>query len=80
MDNATAENMNKLINIGKGLLTEPLARVDKSTGMYRMAEKPDVGERPTNQEELERFAKILSEERMGRLENKQREEAPQAAI
>jgi hypothetical protein len=79
MDNATAENMKKLITIGQGLLKEPLARVDKRTGMYRMAEKPDGGERPTNQKELERFAKILSEERMGRL-REQREEALQAAI
>jgi hypothetical protein len=74
MDNATAKNMKELIEIGQGLLTEPLARVNKRTGMYRMAKKPDGGKPPTNQKELERFAEILSKERRRRLENKQREE------
>jgi len=75
MDNATRENMDELIKIGGGLLTKPLARVNKSTGMYRTAEKPDGWKPPTNQEELERFAEILSKERRRRLENEQREEA-----
>jgi len=44
-------------------------------GMYRTAEKPDGWKPPTNQEELERFAEILSKERRRRLENEQREEA-----
>jgi len=64
MDNATDKNMQDLIDIGRDLLTAPLARVSKDKGLY----EPVRGEPTTNKKELERFAEILSKERKERLE------------
>ncbi|XP_062181783.1 patatin-like protein 2 [Phragmites australis] len=58
VDIATKENMEALIGIGKELLKKPVARVNIDTGIY----EPVAGE-GTNEHALERFAKILSDER-----------------
>ena len=65
MDNASEMNMEDLIKIGQGLLIMPLARVSTRTGMYE-----PVGGEPTTtkQDQLKRFAVILSKERKERLE------------
>ncbi|KAL6654176.1 hypothetical protein ACP70R_007641 [Stipagrostis hirtigluma subsp. patula] len=58
VDIATTENMEELIGIGKKLLKKKMARVNIDTGVY----EPISGE-VTNEMELERFAKMLSDER-----------------
>ncbi|KAF8765559.1 hypothetical protein HU200_008425 [Digitaria exilis] len=51
------QNMEALIGIGQELLKKPVSRVNIDTGVY----EPVNGE-GTNEEELSRFAKILSDE------------------
>ncbi|CAN6381527.1 unnamed protein product [Urochloa humidicola] len=80
MDNASKKNMNGLIKIGQDLLTEPVARVSKITGMHdRTGDTNDDRKLVTNQTELKHFAEILSKERKRRLEKKEEEDARQAA-
>ena len=62
MDDATKDNMDELEQIGRDLLTTPLARVSKRTGMYKKAEEPDGMEPPTNEHKLEVFARFLRKE------------------
>nr|CAB3492014.1 unnamed protein product [Digitaria exilis] len=64
VDIATTENMEALIGIGQELLKKPVSRVNIDTGVY----EPVNGE-GTNEEELSRFAKILSDERRLRQSN-----------
>jgi hypothetical protein len=64
VDIATKENMESLIAIGKDLLKKPVARVNIDTGLPET-----VAGEGTNEEALERFAKILSEERALRKKN-----------
>lgn len=61
VDVATKENMEALIGIGKDLLKKPVSRVKIDTGKY----EPVDGE-GTNEEALQRFAEMLSEERRER--------------
>ena len=65
MDDATKDNMDELEQIGRDLLTTPLARVSKRTGMYKKAEEPDGMEPPTNEHKLEVFARFLRKELRG---------------
>lgn len=58
MDNSLETNMENLVKVGKKLLDEPISRVNLDTGRY---EKYLEG--GTNEEDLIRFAKLLSEER-----------------
>ena len=58
VDVATAENLQRLVEIGKKLLEKPVSRVCLETGKC----EPIPGE-DTNAEALTKFAKLLSEER-----------------
>ncbi|KAK1586922.1 hypothetical protein Q3G72_007571 [Acer saccharum] len=58
MDIATKENMESLKRVGQNWLEKCVSRVNLDTGTYEPVENGC-----TNQEELERFAKILSDER-----------------
>lgn len=62
LDNSSNENLLKLVEIGNGLLKKPVSRVNLETG--KIEPVLDCG---TNEEELVRFAKILSDERRLRL-------------
>ena len=79
MDDATDKNMNGLEQIGRKLLTTPLARVSKSTGMYVTVDaEPDDGV-PENEMALKDFAGILYNERRDRIRiMRKRQDAPQA--
>jgi len=79
MDDATDKNMNGLEQIGRKLLTTPLARVSKSTGMYVTVDaEPDDGV-PENEMALKDFAGILYNERRDRIRiMRERQDAPQA--
>ncbi|KAL1316274.1 patatin-like protein 1 [Arachis ipaensis] len=57
-DKATKENLDNLVKKGKELLTNPVTRVNLDTGRYQPV--PNKG---SNQQELKRFAKLLSDER-----------------
>ncbi|XP_031275574.1 patatin-like protein 2 [Pistacia vera] len=63
VDISTKENMEKLIEIGNSLLKEQVSRVNLETGRFEKIE----GE-GTNEEALEKFAKLLSEQRKLRLQ------------
>lgn len=63
IDVATEENMNNLINVAKVLLKEPVARMNWYTGLYTAGSNDET----TNEQELVRLAKILSNERRLRL-------------
>ncbi|CAL4999347.1 unnamed protein product [Urochloa decumbens] len=65
VDVSTKENLNRLVNVGKGLLKKPVCKVNVETGRN----EPD-GRRGTNEEELIRFAHMLVEERRARLQKK----------
>ncbi|KAF3327954.1 patatin-like protein 2 [Carex littledalei] len=60
VDVTTKENMENLINIGKGLLKTPVSRINLETGVY---EHCDEG---TNADALVTFAKKLSDEKKRR--------------
>nr|GLL17456.1 patatin-like protein 1 [Ipomoea trifida] len=62
VDVTTEENLKKLEEIGKKLLTKSVSKLDLLTGEY----KP-VPTRGTNEEALKRFAKMLSENKRNRL-------------
>ncbi|XP_078156824.1 patatin-like protein 2 [Carex rostrata] len=62
MDNSSNENLQKLVQIGNELLKKPVSRVNLETGNIE-----PVVNGGTNEEELTRFAKILSDERRMRL-------------
>ncbi|CAL4992464.1 unnamed protein product [Urochloa decumbens] len=80
MDDATKENMDELIKIGRDLLREPVTRVSKITAMHEDTHETDANGRPvTNRTELKDYAEILSKERKLRLEKKEEEDARQAA-
>ena len=58
VDIATNENLQKIVDIGRNLLKEPVSRIDVETGRYQNVE----GE-GTNEDALAKFAKLLSQER-----------------
>ncbi|XP_061341407.1 patatin-like protein 3 [Gastrolobium bilobum] len=57
-DIATKENLDNLVKVGEQLLKKTVARINLDTGLYE-----PVQDKGTNEEELKRFAKSLSEER-----------------
>nr|KAJ0570802.1 putative galactolipase [Helianthus annuus]KAJ0585142.1 putative galactolipase [Helianthus annuus]KAJ0747690.1 putative galactolipase [Helianthus annuus] len=61
VDVATKENMAKLIEVGENLLAKPTSRVNLNTGLSE-----PIGNGQTNAQALERFAKLLSEEKQQR--------------
>lgn len=65
VDVSTKENLNCLVDVGKGLLKKPVCMVNVETGKN----EPDP-HRGTNEEELVRFARMLSNERRARLQKK----------
>uniref|UniRef100_A0A0E0LVX6 Patatin n=1 Tax=Oryza punctata TaxID=4537 RepID=A0A0E0LVX6_ORYPU len=66
VDVSTPENLQRLVGVGKSLLKKQACKVDLETGKN----EPDMN-RGTNEEELMRFAKMLSREREARLQKKQ---------
>ncbi|TKY70561.1 Patatin protein 3 [Spatholobus suberectus] len=64
VDVATKENMDNLVKVGEKLLKKAVTRVNLDTGLYEPV--PDKG---TNEEELKRLAKSLSEARKLRKSN-----------
>ena len=68
MDNSSNKNLLKLVQIGNELLKKPVSRVNLENG--NIEPLPNGG---TNEEELIRFAKILSDERRMRLLKMQKE-------
>ncbi|CAO2207028.1 unnamed protein product [Urochloa humidicola] len=65
VDVSTAENLNRLVNVGKDLLKKPACKVNVETGKN----EPDRN-RGTNEKELIHFAKMLVDERRARLKKK----------
>ncbi|KAF4380772.1 patatin-like protein 3 [Cannabis sativa] len=65
VDIATKSNLNNLVEVGKKLLKKPLSRINLVTGLY----EPIPNSTTTNEDELKRFAKLLSEERRLRKSN-----------
>ncbi|MED6167420.1 CCT complex interacting protein [Stylosanthes scabra] len=57
-DIATKENLENLVKMDKELLRKPVSRVNLDTGEYQPV--PNKG---SNQQELKRFAKLLSDQR-----------------
>ncbi|PWZ57310.1 Patatin-like protein 2 [Zea mays] len=66
VDVSTAENLNRLVDVGRGLLKKPACKVNIETGKN----EPD-GKRGTNEDELVRFAKMLVRERRARIQKKE---------
>ncbi|XP_073103917.1 patatin-like protein 2 [Elaeis guineensis] len=62
VDVSSKENLTKLVQIGKQLLKKPVSRVNLDSGVYEAVQMAG-----TNEEELTRFAKMLSDERRLRL-------------
>lgn len=58
MDKSTKANMENLVKFGESLLTKTVSRLNMDTGLYE-----PVANGGTNEEQLIRFAKLLSEER-----------------
>ncbi|PON84335.1 Patatin-related protein [Trema orientale] len=58
VDKATKSNLNNLVEVAKKLLKKPVSRMNLATGLYQPIENAG-----TNEEELKRFAKLLSDER-----------------
>uniref|UniRef100_A0A0E0IDD2 Patatin n=1 Tax=Oryza nivara TaxID=4536 RepID=A0A0E0IDD2_ORYNI len=65
VDVSTPENLNRLVEVGKALLKKRVCKVNLETGKN----EPDMS-RGTNEEELDHFAKMLSDERKARLQKK----------
>jgi hypothetical protein len=63
---STEENLNRLVDVGRGLLKKPACKVNIETGKN----EPD-GKRGTNEDELVRFAKMLVRERRARIQKKE---------
>ncbi|EEF38750.1 patatin-like protein 3 [Ricinus communis] len=59
VDMSTKENMEDLVKVGKNLLKSPVSRVNLENGLYEPIENGG-----TYEEALQRFAKLLSEERI----------------
>ena len=68
MDNSSNENLLKLVQIGNDLLKKPVSRVNLENGNIE-----PLLNGGSNEEELFRFAKILSDERRMRLMKMQKE-------
>ncbi|XP_027362655.1 patatin-like protein 3 [Abrus precatorius] len=66
VDVATKENLDNLVKVGEQLLKKTVTRVNLDTGLYE-----PVPDRGTNEEELKRFAKSLSDVRKLRKSNSQ---------
>ncbi|GMN22239.1 hypothetical protein TIFTF001_051190 [Ficus carica] len=64
VDKATTTNLNNLVEAGKKLLKKPVSRINLATGLYE-----PIQNGPSNEEELKRYAKLLSDERKLRLSN-----------
>ncbi|GMN30004.1 hypothetical protein TIFTF001_002656 [Ficus carica] len=64
VDIATKKNLNNLVEVGKKLLKKPVSRINLATGLNE-----PIKNAVSNEEELKRFAKLLSEERKLRLAN-----------
>lgn len=62
VDVSSKENLVRLVGIGKELLKKPVSRVNLETGVNET-----IRGEGTNEDELTRFAKILSDERRFRL-------------
>ncbi|KAL1822123.1 hypothetical protein ACET3Z_008901 [Daucus carota] len=58
VDTSTKENLKRLVGIGQNLLKKPVSRINLHNGAHEEVENGG-----TNEEELTRFAKLLSEER-----------------
>ncbi|KAA8546299.1 hypothetical protein F0562_002962 [Nyssa sinensis] len=58
VDIATKENLDKLVEVGEGLLKKPVSRVNLETGLFEPVKNDG-----TNEDALKRFAKLLSDER-----------------
>ncbi|KAL8110305.1 hypothetical protein AgCh_026144 [Apium graveolens] len=58
VDISTKENLKKLVRIGENLLKKPVSRINLHNGAHEQVENSG-----TNEEELRRFAKLLSQER-----------------
>ncbi|KAG9128776.1 hypothetical protein Leryth_009540 [Lithospermum erythrorhizon] len=58
MDVATKENMENLSKIGTDLLEKPVSRVNLHTGLFE-----PLANGGTNADALQKFARILSEEK-----------------
>ncbi|XP_062075323.1 patatin-like protein 3 [Humulus lupulus] len=65
VDIATQSNLNNLVEVGKKLLKKPHSRINLASGHY----EPIPNSTTTNEDELKRFAKLLSEERRLRKSN-----------
>ncbi|KAG2724470.1 hypothetical protein I3843_01G017800 [Carya illinoinensis] len=57
VDVATKENLGNLVKLGENLLKKPVSRINLDTGLYEAIENGG-----TNEEALQRFAKMLSDE------------------
>uniref|UniRef100_A0A0E0LVX9 Patatin n=1 Tax=Oryza punctata TaxID=4537 RepID=A0A0E0LVX9_ORYPU len=66
VDVSTPENLQRLVGVGKALLKRQACKVNLDTGKN----EPDMNRR-TNEEELVRFAEMLSQERKARLQKMQ---------
>ncbi|KAK1607450.1 hypothetical protein QYE76_031123 [Lolium multiflorum] len=66
VDVSTPENLARLVSVGEALLKRPACKVNVETGKN----EPDP-KRGTNEEELIRFASMLSQERKARLGNQE---------
>ncbi|XP_066352849.1 patatin-like protein 2 [Miscanthus floridulus] len=66
VDVSTVENLNRLVDVGKGLLKKLACKVNIETGKN----EPDAHRGTTNEDELVRFAKMLVRERRARLQKK----------
>ena len=64
MDIATTKNLNNLVEAGKKLLKKTVTHINLATGLYE-----PIPNGPSNEDELKRFAKLLSDERRLRLAN-----------
>ncbi|KAM0856145.1 hypothetical protein ACQ4PT_049305 [Festuca glaucescens] len=64
VDVSTPQNLNRLVDVGEALLKRPACKVNVETGKN----EPDP-KRGTNEDELIRFASMLSQERRARLGN-----------
>ena len=62
VDVSSKQNLMNLVQIGKQLLKKPVSRVNLDSGVYEAVQMAG-----TNEEELTRFAKMLSDERRLRL-------------
>lgn len=63
IDDATEENMRRLVEIGTKLLEKQVSRINLETGRYEKIEG-----KGTNAEALTEFAKLLHKEKKGRQE------------